>query len=568
MSVTALASLFGGIGLFLLGMRMMTDGLKLSAGNALRSILQSWTRSNLRGLMAGALITAIVQSSSAVTVATVGFVNAELLTLAQAVWVVFGANVGTTMTGWLVALVGVKVDVGALALPMLGAGMLLRLTAASSTRRAGFGEALAGFGAFFLGVGILQATFTGAAADIGEWPARLPAWSGTAVFVAIGAILTMLTQSSSAAIAIALTAAAGGTVPIELAAPAVVGTNIGTTSTALFAALGATAPAKRVAVAHIAFNLLTGAAALALLPVLLAASARIAGWWSGPGDLPATLAVFHTLFNLLGVLLIWPVASRLVRFLSRRFVSDAETLGRPVHLDATMIGVPSLAVRGVVLEVSRMRDIAFDVARRRVSGKTTSHDARRNHDGIMRLGQELREFLGAMSKEPLPDDVVAALPDLLRAIQHIEDVIGESAAVGAASSSGASGCAFEEWSCLHDTAASVLRGPDRHEAPEHGPGDFESSYRTLEHAYEGLKAKLLRAAATGRVAVEAMEDELLHARRLRRMAESALRANRRLAPWLGLIDDRTERSVHLPEAARGGTVPAGRVDSMRPSDAS
>src|SRR5690606_10765628 len=105
----------------------------------------------VRGLFAGVLITAIVQSSSAVTVATVGFVNAELLTLAQAAWVVFGANLGSTMTGWLVALVGVKVDVGALALPLIGVGMLLRLGSSSSDRRAGLGEALAGFGAFFLG---------------------------------------------------------------------------------------------------------------------------------------------------------------------------------------------------------------------------------------------------------------------------------------------------------------------------------------------------------------------------------------------------------------------------------
>src|SRR5690606_32995084 len=126
---STIASLLGGIGLFLLGMQMMTEGLKLAAGNALRSILKSWTGTNLRGLLAGVLITALVQSSSAVTVASVGFVNAGLLTLSQAVWVIFGANVGTTTTGWLVALVGIKVDVGVLALPLLGIGMLLRLAA-------------------------------------------------------------------------------------------------------------------------------------------------------------------------------------------------------------------------------------------------------------------------------------------------------------------------------------------------------------------------------------------------------------------------------------------------------
>src|SRR5690606_36912135 len=176
---STIASLLGGIGLFLLGMQMMTEGLKLAAGNALRSILKSWTGTNLRGLLAGVLITALVQSSSAVTVASVGFVNAGLLTLSQAVWVIFGANVGTTTTGWLVALVGIKVDVGVLALPLLGIGMLLRLAAGVNARRAGLGSAVAGFGAFFLGVGILQGAFSEIAPRIGEWSTGMSGWAGT-----------------------------------------------------------------------------------------------------------------------------------------------------------------------------------------------------------------------------------------------------------------------------------------------------------------------------------------------------------------------------------------------------
>jgi phosphate:Na+ symporter len=123
-----ISNLFGGLGLLLFGMSLMTDGLKLASGNALRDILAKWTRTRLRGLCAGFLVTSIVQSSSAVTVATLGFANAEILTLERAIWVIYGSNVGTTMTAWIVALVGFKVDIDALALPLLGAGALLKFT--------------------------------------------------------------------------------------------------------------------------------------------------------------------------------------------------------------------------------------------------------------------------------------------------------------------------------------------------------------------------------------------------------------------------------------------------------
>ena len=158
--VVLIGGALGGIGLFLLGMRLMTDGLKVTAGAMLREFLTRWTRTRFRGLMSGILITGIVQSSSAVTVAAIGFVNAGVLTLGQAMWVIFGSNVGTTMTGWIVALVGFDVRIEAFALPLLGAGMFLSLTGAA-TRRGALGEAIAGFGVFFLGIATLKATFAG-----------------------------------------------------------------------------------------------------------------------------------------------------------------------------------------------------------------------------------------------------------------------------------------------------------------------------------------------------------------------------------------------------------------------
>jgi phosphate:Na+ symporter len=528
--LTTLASLLGGLGLFLLGMWMMTEGLKLAAGNALRSILHSWTRSPLRGLLAGMLITAVVQSSSAVTVATIGFVNAGLLTLTQAVWVIFGTNVGTTMTGWLVALVGVKVEIGALALPLLGVGMLTRLVAGAHVRRAGVGETIAGFGAFFLGVGILQSGFSGLAPRIADLHLEEAGLLAAAAFVLIGTAMTVMTQSSSAAIAIALTASAGGGVPLPLAAAAVVGTNIGTTSTALFASIGATPAAKRVATAHITFNLAAGAAALALLPLLLRASETLVDMVDADGSTTAKLAAFHTLFNCLGVMLVWPLAPRLVRFLSRRYVSPEERIGRPEHLDPPLAEVPALALRGLVLEVERMMGLAVDIARQRIAGAgEEGYALNLRQSGLMRLGQEIRDFIGRLSTHPLPEDVVHALQDVVRAVQHLEDLLAITNEMAAEPPLPSSEAAGAKWARLEAAVAAGFGEPGGTEADT--PQVSAAQMGEVETAYQEVKASLLHATARGRLTLAAMEAAFLHAQRLRRAAEAAIKARRRLAPW-------------------------------------
>ncbi|MCB2003143.1 MAG: Na/Pi cotransporter family protein, partial [Rhodoferax sp.] len=263
--------LVGGLGLFLLGMGMMTDGLKLAAGPALQSILAAATHTRWHALGSGILVTALVQASGAVTVATIGFINAGLLSLAPALWVLFGANVGSTMTGWLVAAVGLKFKIEALALPLVGLGAVLRLTG-SGRRHGAIGTAVAGFGLLFMGIGLLQQNFAGLAGQL-----SLPEGGGAMVVLAqllIGVLMTVLMQSSSASIAIALTAAQGGLIGAQGAAAVVIGANIGTTFTALVAAIGATPNARRAAAAHVIFNLITACVALALLPWLIAALTR------------------------------------------------------------------------------------------------------------------------------------------------------------------------------------------------------------------------------------------------------------------------------------------------------
>lgn len=532
--MTAIASLLGGVGLFLLGMSMMTDGLKVAAGDALRSILQDWTRSSLRGLAVGALITGVVQSSSAVTVATVGFVNAGLLTLAQAVWVVFGANVGTSMTGWLVALVGVKLDIEALALPLLGIGMVVRLAAAGHVARAGLGQAIAGFGAFFLGIGILQEGFIGltpllAGLDLGDDAGVLT----TLGFLGLGVLLTVVTQSSSAAVAIALTATAGGAAPLGLAAATVVGTNIGTTSTAIFASVGATAPARRVALAHIAFNLTTGAVALTTLPLLLAASREVADALGLDGGSTATLAVFHTLFNCLGVVLAWPFAARFVRWLETLYVTVDEEIGKPRHLDPTLAAVPSIALRAVELELARMMNAVFSLAQTRIEGPRASpRDYVLRRDGVMRLGEAIREYLGRMNAHQLPADVVQALPDLIRTIQHLEEIATLAGDIDMGFLPPRLDVTGDEWAALGASVREALR--IRSNGGEAAETARAALAGRIETAYQQLKGELLAASAEGRISVPAMEKALLHAQRLRRCGETALKALRRFGPWMAV----------------------------------
>lgn len=521
--------ILGGIGLFLVGVWMMTEGLKLAAGGLLQRILASATSSPLRGLAAGIFITALVRSSSAVTVATIGFVNAGLMALAPAVWVVFGTNLGTTTTAWLVVLAGTGFDAATMALPLVGIGMILRLVGANRQRTAGLGQAIAGFGVFFLGIGFLQDGFDDVTPMLATLDLDAGAWIAVPAFVALGFALTVVTQSSSAAIAIALTASAGGSVPLLLAAAAVIGTNIGTTSTAAFAAIGATAPAKRVAAAHIVFNVLTAILALALLPWLVAASEAVAAWASGDGSITTTLAVFHTIFNLIGVAAMGVLAPRLIAWLGSRFVSQEERIGRPRFLDATLVSVPELALRALVMEARRMADIAFEVARVRIGQpEAARREVAGMHVGALRIGKEIRTAIGRLGGHTLPDQVSTALPDIIRGVQHLEEVLRISGQVEPPERIVPPEAGM--LAALRDSTLEALRPLDD-AAAEAGESDVAAPLAAVEEIYQKLKAELLVDAGRGRLAVAPMEAAFLQSRLLRRIAEEAHKARRRLLPW-------------------------------------
>ncbi|MBA2664561.1 MAG: Na/Pi cotransporter family protein [Bradymonadaceae bacterium] len=421
MSLEIALNAVGGLALFLLAMLMMTDGLKVFAGSGLKRILGRWTSTPLRGVLVGIGVTGLVQSSSAVTVATIGFVNAGVLTLRQALGVIFGANAGTTMTGWLVSLVGFGFKIESFALPILTVGVVLRLTAPGARYR-GLGQALAGFGLFFLGLAILKDAFGGLAATYGASVVAGDSAGNWAVFLMVGFIATVLTQSSSASIAIILTAATGGVVGIEAAAVAVIGANLGTTSTAAVAVLKATSSAKRLAMGHIAFNVLTGIVALALLPLLLWLIGVTSEWMHVEGSPAVVLAMFHTTFNLLGVIIMLPLAGRLATAFEKMFRSDEEDIGRAQHLDATLASTPALAVSALWQELMRLRGIVTSIVETTLSGPAQATALERQTASVHALDEAITGFVSSVQTKVMSEEVASELADALSTVRCLNEV--------------------------------------------------------------------------------------------------------------------------------------------------
>jgi phosphate:Na+ symporter len=474
-------------------------------------------------------------------VATIGFVNAGLLSLAQSVWVIFGTNIGTTMTGWLVATLGFKLDIVSLALPLRGEGMIIRVAAGSRGRLSGLGQAVAGFGAFFLGVGFLQQAFGDVAVPAALSSLAQTPLLGIPVFVAVGIGLTLLTQSSSAAMALVLTSSAGAGLPVFLGAAAVIGTNIGTTSTAGFAALSATPPARRVAAAHIAFNGLTACAALVLLyPLLQLAqwlAAEVSGSDSGAADIALVLAVFHTLFNCMGLILIWPMTGKLVNWLEHRFVNAQEKIGRPEFLDPTLRPVPQLALRGLLLETDRLSGITHAFARDCLAEPrvaTGELDARLT--GSLALGRAIRSFIEHMNKEAMPQAVSEAIPDIIRGVQHLEEVAQFSAAAVSVAALEPEGEARQDVERMRQSALKALTAGQPSRKNPLPPDMVEAAMTETETLYQLTKASLLSRASLAGEHVETIERSLLQIQHMRRCVRASWKAHRRLDRWFMTLD--------------------------------
>lgn len=521
-----LGTFIGGLGFFLLAVSMITDGLKLAAGAALRNILASSTETRLRGVGSGVLVTGIVQSSSAVTVATIGFVNAGLLTLNQSLGVVYGANIGTTMTGWIVAAVGFSFKVEALALPLIGVGMLTRMLRPNS-RLAPLGEALAGFGLFFIGVDLLRDAFEGFSQNVDVAGFAPQGGLGIVLYLLLGFLMTVVTQSSSAAIAITLTAATGGVLGINAAAAMVIGANVGTTSTAAFAVIGATANARRVAAVHVIFNLLTGAVALLLLPVLMLI-VRSTGDLLGLDDIPAvSLALFHTVFNVLGVMLMWPLTDRLSAYLAGRFTTEEEKLARPAFLDRNVMATPVLAMDALGLELNRLAGLVRELVQSAVSD-SHSDGATQAH-GLRALIDAIEQFITDLEMEQLPGSQKGSLPIALRVIGYLEETIGLVLDLEAHSTDIRAVRVAPVAESIGDFEAQVVAQIGRSaEVSEIGIAELEQGYEDLRDQWHELKNTLLTAAASRQVPIRPLNSSLEGLRSYLKMAEQLTKAAERL----------------------------------------
>ncbi|QTH71487.1 Na/Pi cotransporter family protein [Pseudoalteromonas xiamenensis] len=407
---------FGALGLILLGMEWMSSGLKASSGPKFLQALETWTTTPIRSVLFGTTATVAVQSSSAITVATIGFVNAGVLSLRKAAFVVYGSNVGTSLTGWFIALVGVQFKIDAFALPLIGLGAVAKLFGSKSAIK-GAGDAAIGFGALFLGLSFLKSSF-----DASGFSLDIPFLSesgltGLLLAVLIGTLLTALMQASVAVIALVLTAVSTSTMDIHVAAAFVIGANLGTTSTALMSTLAATANAKRLAWLHVIFNLLTALVAVLLMTPILELIHLLEVKLAIESSPAISLAIFHSLFNIMGVLLMWPMTDRLVAWLSNRFKGKAVALK---YVDTSSLLLPDTAVKAIGNELLDQLMKLGHVAAQSDSSATSLDKIM---DSIRSKQKRIAEYLDKLSETPLTKTQARALTVLAKSHLRLDTVI-------------------------------------------------------------------------------------------------------------------------------------------------
>lgn len=432
-------SLVGSLALFLFGMKTMSEGLEKFAGNRLRSILAAMTKNRAMGVLTGILITALIQSSSATTVMVVSFVNAGLMTLAQSIGVIMGANIGTTVTAWIISAVGFKVNIAAFAIPMLAIGMPLIFS--SKGNRKSLGEFVFGFSFLFMGLSFLQEAAT--AMNIGDIVAGLLAnvpqdsFLTIILFVIVGALVTMIVQASAATMAITLMLF-GMNIPgfgFEQAAALAMGQNIGTTITAFMASLTANTQARRAAMAHMFFNVFGVAVFLAVFyPACNAVSWFVDSIMGGGNDL-FKLSAFHTAFNIINTLLLIGFVHQIEMLVCRMLpTKEQDEDYRLLFISGGLLSTAELSIIEAQKEIQHFaercqRMFGF------VPELLKTNDDTEFNKLFTRIGKyenitdsmevEIATYLNKVSEGRLSDDSKTKIQKMLRQITELES-IGDS----------------------------------------------------------------------------------------------------------------------------------------------
>jgi phosphate:Na+ symporter len=424
----------GGLGLFLFGMGLMSDGLKKVAGQKLKTLLESLTKHRVIAVIVGALTTALIQSSSATTVMTVGFVNAGLLTLKQALCVVLGANVGTTITSGLVSVLAVF-KITNYALPVTGFGFLLSITG-KTQRSKSIGQVMLGFGILFLGIHFMKEGFAPLRDNEGVRHALI--WLGGNPLLAVlaGTAITMLLQSSSASIALIQMLAFQGAfgtnwhLALQVVIPFILGDNIGTTITAQIAAMRSSRTAKRTAMGHTIFNVIGVGY---MLPLVCLGWFSHAVEWITPGQLGQLTIMRHIffahfLFNAFNTLLFLPIIQGLSALVVRLLpVTEAELAQKPVALENHLLDTPVIALEQAKREIIRMAKTAQQAVRRCINGMLADDrkalgSVRAVEDFIDMMQLDITSYLSALSRRNLSDQVSVELPVLLHTVNDLERI--------------------------------------------------------------------------------------------------------------------------------------------------
>jgi phosphate:Na+ symporter len=351
--------IIAGITIFLIGMVFMEDGFKLFSGGVIEKVLKKTTSSVPKAIGAGFVATAIVQSSSLLTIIVISFLSAELISLSGAIGVIFGSNIGTTATAWIVSAFGVKIKIAQFALPMIIFGVVFRFKDAKSYQ--GIGTILVGLGFVFLGIGYMKEGFDALKGGIDLASYAMDGYLGVLVYVLIGSVATVVIQSSSATMALIITALATGQIEYFNALELAIGANIGTTVTAILGSLSSNANGKRLAIAHLIFNIVTGFVAIVFLYQLASLVAYLSSMIGiNETDYAMQLALFHTIFNVLGILVVAPFTSYLVKFLESLFI-EVKDVDKARYLDDIVINVPEAALEVVRKEVEHLYDNSIEV---------------------------------------------------------------------------------------------------------------------------------------------------------------------------------------------------------------
>ncbi len=533
----------GGVALFLLGMKLLTDGMKIAAGNTLRNMLAKYTSTMAKGIAAGIVITALVQSSSAIIFATIGFVNAGLMSLLQAVYVILGSNVGTTLTGWIVATVGFNVNLQQLAMPVLAVGMLLWLVYGTDKKGA-LGQALVGFALFFMGIDVLKNTFEGLGEivpfdQVGhDLPSML-------LMLLIGILLTTLMQSSSAAIAVVLTAVAAGLVPVHAAAALVIGADVGTTSTALFAVLGATSNAKRAAIAHVLFNLLKVPVAFPFIGIILSGIYFVFGEGTST---PVVIAIFHTTIKLIGLFFFLPFTSKIVNYLNSKFTEEERKPETTRYLDDTVLHTPSLAVSALIFELKRVGRKTRKLIRSTLKGKRPAKEIEQGGKGVEELAFTVGEYIQKMQQIGIPNDMEIVLPQSLRVLQYFSEARGHAIIASkiprAASLPGSVNTTIE---ILEELMRSFMKITDS-EKSGFSVSQIREMVQQMESSYEIAKNAILQAGSKGDISIQQMVDLHEQIRNYRRIWDQLSKAAYYLDQFNQLIEHEPGTGPQLQES--------------------